>query len=80
MFTVITEIFKSGSLPEKTDLVEGVTGFDWHISTKYYTADVLLCATGERTIGDRAFAEAVEAFVVCFDADQVCFFTCIYIH
>ena len=51
--------------------MDGVIGFDWHIATKYYTADILLCATRERTIGDREFANAVEAFVVCFDADQV---------
>ena len=72
---IITEILKTDSLPEKTELVDGVIGFNWHISTKYYTADVLLCATRERTIGDREFADAVEAFVVCFDADQVCSLT-----
>jgi len=59
-------------LPTSANVLEGVYSYPWHIDTKYYTADVLLCTTNERTIGDKSFAEAVQAFVVMFDSKEVC--------
>ena len=58
-------------LPPSAHVVEGVYSYPWHIETKYYTADVLLCTTDNRTIGDQLFAEAVQAFVVMFDSKEV---------
>ena len=58
-------------LPEGKKVIENVVSYDWSIDTKYYTADVHLCLTKERTIGDERFAESVHAFVVYFDAEKV---------
>ena len=60
-------------LPASVHVLEGVYSYPWHIDTKYYTADVLLCTTDDRTIGDKSFAEAVQAFVVIFDTKEVCY-------
>jgi len=59
-------------LPACGHVLEDVCSYPWHIDNKYYTADVLLCTTHNRTIGDKAFAEAVQAFIVVFDSKQVC--------
>lgn len=67
---VIKDILQTETLPERKIVIENVVGYDWQISTKYYTADVLLCSTKERTIGDRNFAESVDAFIVYFNADE----------
>ena len=64
-------------LPTCGRVLEGVCSYPWHIDNKYYTADVLLCTTDNRTIGDKAFAEAVQAFIVMFDSKQVCCYTII---
>jgi len=58
-------------LPASVHVLEDVYSYPWHIDTKYYTADVLLCTTAGRTIGDKSFAEAVQAFVIMFDSKQV---------
>jgi len=59
-------------LPSATHVMEGVYSYPWHVDTKYYTADVLLCTTADRTIGDESFAETVQAFVIMFDSTEVC--------
>ena len=59
-------------LPASVHVLEDVYSYPWHIDTKYYTADVLLCTTIDRTIGDKSFADAVQAFVVMFDSKEVC--------
>ena len=58
-------------LPASTKVMESMELYPWHIETKYYKADVGLCATEERTIGDQQFAESVQAFIVHFDTQQV---------
>ena len=58
-------------LPESVHVLEDVYFYPWHIDTKYYTADVSLCTTADRTIGDKSFAEAVQAFVIIFDSREV---------
>ncbi|XP_053405580.1 alpha- and gamma-adaptin-binding protein p34-like isoform X2 [Mercenaria mercenaria] len=63
-------ILKVESLPEGNKVIENIVSYDWRIDTKYYTADVRLCLTKERTIGDEEFAESVQAFVVHFDAEK----------
>lgn len=68
---IISEILQHETLPDSKHIIEEIIGFDWKIETKYYTADTLLCIAEKRTIGDQAFAERVQAFVVNFDADQV---------
>jgi len=65
-------------LPASAHVLEGVYSYPWHIDTKYYTADVLLCTTTDRTIGDESFAESVQAFVVMFDSKQVQFIELIF--
>ena len=67
-------------------MVESVMSYDWHIDTKYYTADVQLCTTNARTIGDENFADSVQAFVAYFDSQEVrlflffvCLFFCLFI-
>ena len=58
-------------LPASVHVLEDVYSYPWHIDTKYYTADVLLCTTADRTIGDESFADAVQAFVIMFDSKKV---------
>lgn len=67
----ISEILNVDPLPDATPLIEDIVGYDWHIDTKYYTADIQLCCTSSRTIGNEAFAEEVHAFIVYFNADEV---------
>lgn len=58
-------------LPAGRPVIESVLAYDWHIDTKYYTADVHLCTASTRTIGDENFAQSVQAFVVYFDSREV---------
>lgn len=67
---VIRRILSVEELPESVHVLEDVYSYPWHIDTKYYTADVLLCTTADRTIGDKSFAEAVQAFVIMFDSRE----------
>ena len=67
------DILNVSELPEEKAVVESVVSYDWHIDTKYYAADVLLCTTNARTIGDESFADSVQAFVAYFDSQEVSF-------
>ncbi|XP_060073593.1 alpha- and gamma-adaptin-binding protein p34-like [Ylistrum balloti] len=67
---LIRQILNIDNLPSASHLIEDILGYDWHIDTKYYTADIQLCCTARRTIGDESFAENVHAFVVYFDAEE----------
>ncbi|XP_033751076.1 alpha- and gamma-adaptin-binding protein p34-like [Pecten maximus] len=67
---LIRQILNVENLPSTDPLIENVLGYDWHIDTKYYTADIKLCCTSRRTIGNEAFAENVHAFVVYFNAEE----------
>ncbi len=58
-------------LPESEHVLERIESYNWHIDTKYYTADVRLCTTEARTIGDQNFADAVQAMVLYFDTKKV---------
>jgi len=71
LLCVNSGILSVEELPASVHVVEDVYSYPWHIDTKYYTADVLLCTTNSRTIGDKSFAEAVQAFVVMFDSKEV---------
>jgi hypothetical protein len=55
-------------LPVSVCLVEDIYAYPWHIETKYYSADVSLCTTDSRTVGDKSFADSIHAFVVTFDS------------
>ena len=81
-----TDILNISELPKGQAVVESVMSYDWHIDTKYYTADVQLCTTNARTIGDENFADSVQAFVAYFDSQEVrlflffvCLFVCLFI-
>ena len=67
----IADILQCEVLPEGKPKVEDIVGYDWRIDTKYYTADVELCITDKRTIGDQQFADNVQAFIVHFDPENV---------
>jgi hypothetical protein len=58
-------------LPGSRSLLESIEAYPWFVDTKYYTADVQLCTTKSRTIGDQKFAETVEAFIAYFDSSQI---------
>ncbi|XP_046549922.1 alpha- and gamma-adaptin-binding protein p34-like [Haliotis rubra] len=58
------------NLPTAQHVTESIKAYDWHIDTKYYTADVSLCTSLRRTIGNQEFATAVQAFIVYFDPKQ----------
>jgi hypothetical protein len=69
---LLSEILAVDDLPECAVLVEEIRCYPWHIDTKYYTTDVLLCTTESRTIGDEEFAARVEAVLIYFDGNDVC--------
>ncbi len=52
-------------------MTDGVVSYPWQVDTKYYTADVRLCTSEVRTIGEEEFADSVQAVVIHFDASQV---------
>lgn len=66
-----SEILSKDDLPPTTPLLENICAYPWHIETKYYSADVSLCTSDVRTIGDIKFANSVQAFVAVFDTTQV---------
>ena len=70
---MFTEILGVPELPTSSCVVsnEDIQAYPWHVDTKYYTADINLCTTESRTIGDQAFAESVNAIVLIFDTKQV---------
>jgi len=68
---VCAAILRVNELPAPTCVVENVVSYPWHVDTKYYTADVSLCITDNRTIGSEDFAKAVQAVVISFDSTQV---------
>ena len=61
------------TLPAAEHVLEEVEAYPWHINTKYYTADVRICTTDTRTIGDEEFANSVQALILIFDSKQVRF-------
>ncbi|XP_067666807.1 alpha- and gamma-adaptin-binding protein p34-like [Haliotis asinina] len=63
-------ILGTENLPTAQHVTESVKAYDWHIDTKYYTADVNLCTSLSRTIGNQEFATSVQAFIVYFDPKQ----------
>ncbi|XP_076444020.1 alpha- and gamma-adaptin-binding protein p34-like [Babylonia areolata] len=67
---IVKHILNVPSLPEGCPVVESIVSYKWHIDTKYYTADVHLCTTDQRTIGDECFAESVEAFIAYFNSQE----------
>ncbi|KAL8616662.1 hypothetical protein ACOMHN_031644 [Nucella lapillus] len=67
---IVRHILNVSSVPQGCPVVESIVSYDWHIDTKYYTANVHLCTTEQRTIGDESFAESVEAFIIYFDSQE----------
>ncbi|XP_013393387.1 alpha- and gamma-adaptin-binding protein p34 [Lingula anatina] len=70
-FDLAKQILTADALPDPRQRLEGILAYPWHINTKYYTANVDICVTEKRTIGDQKFAESVEAFIVYFDSKDV---------
>ena len=58
-------------LPGSTHLLEDIEAYPWEIETKYYTANINVCSTYTRTIGNEEFADSVCAFIVHFDNTKV---------
>lgn len=67
---IIKSILGVEELPDYTEVEDGIKAYPWHIDTKYYTADVNLCAVEKKTLGSEEFAVSVEAIVVHFDSNR----------
>ncbi|KAK2161968.1 hypothetical protein LSH36_107g11044 [Paralvinella palmiformis] len=67
---LVKEILSIEDLPASINPLEGIRAYPWHLDTKYYTVDVALCTTDVRTIGNKDFAESVEAVLVYFDSND----------
>ncbi|GLH07862.1 Alpha-and gamma-adaptin-binding protein p34 [Gryllus bimaculatus] len=67
---IVKLILGVDDLPEATTVEDGIKAYPWHIDTKYYTADVNLCAVEKKTIGSEQFAISVEAVVINFDSNR----------
>lgn len=70
-FIIFAAILQVNELPASICILENIFSYPWHINTKYYTADINLCITNDRTIGNREFAKSVGAIVIAFDTNQV---------
>lgn len=68
---MIPGILGVSELPDGKQILDGIVAYLWQVDTKYYTADVCLCISQDRTIGDKVFAESVQAVVIHFDTQQV---------
>ncbi|XP_014252052.1 alpha- and gamma-adaptin-binding protein p34-like [Cimex lectularius] len=58
-----------GDLPPAT-LENGIECYPWHLDTKYYEADIRLCAMREKSLASKSFAETVHAVIINFDSDS----------
>lgn len=70
-YDFLTGILETDDLPEPLCLIEGIRSYPWHIKTKYYEADIHVCAMDQKTIGNQTFADSVNAVVLCFDSSSV---------
>ncbi|GFO24444.1 alpha- and gamma-adaptin-binding protein p34-like [Plakobranchus ocellatus] len=61
------EILKVAELPFPVVITPEIKSYQWRIDTKYYHTEIHLCTTESRTIGDKSFADSVEAFIHYFD-------------
>ncbi len=68
---IFAEMLGTPGLPTAKPVLEQIEAYPWHIDTKYYTADINICTTPTRTIGNEEFAENVQGFVLYFDASEV---------
>jgi hypothetical protein len=71
VFAIISGIKSKNVLEDGINDLENIWRYDWHIDTKYYTADIQLCCTTGRTIGNKEFSELVQAVIIYFDPQQV---------
>lgn len=72
---LVKSILQVNELPASNHILENIFSYPWHINTKYYTADINLCITNDRTIGNREFAKSVGAIVITFDTNQASSFS-----
>ncbi|KAK3762443.1 hypothetical protein RRG08_009833 [Elysia crispata] len=63
----VKQILKVSELPPPSLTTPEIKSYEWHINTKYYSTNIHLSTTDKRTIGDKEFAESVEAFIHYFD-------------
>ncbi|XP_038077867.1 alpha- and gamma-adaptin-binding protein p34-like [Patiria miniata] len=64
---IIKQILGTEELPAALPITEGIVGYPWSIANKYYTAQVEICSTPAKTIGDAAFADRLEAVILLCD-------------
>ncbi|XP_059161529.1 alpha- and gamma-adaptin-binding protein p34-like [Physella acuta] len=60
-------ILQVTDLPQPKVISDQILSYDWKFETKYYRTTIQLCTTDNRTIGDKDFAQSVEAFIHFFD-------------
>ncbi|XP_022104699.1 alpha- and gamma-adaptin-binding protein p34-like [Acanthaster planci] len=64
---IIKQILGTEELPPASPIIEDIVGYPWSIENKYYTAQVEICSTPSKTIGDAEFAERLEAVIILCD-------------
>lgn len=62
-------------LPASVPVIEDIVGFPWSFETKYYTCTVRLCKTDKPTLGNQEFADQLEAVILTFDSQKVCYYS-----
>ncbi|XP_064619514.1 alpha- and gamma-adaptin-binding protein p34-like [Lineus longissimus] len=67
---LVKGILDTEDLPDPENVLEDISSYAWHIDTKYYTADVSICTTQKKTIGDAEFASNVQAIILHFDSKE----------
>ncbi|XP_072037897.1 alpha- and gamma-adaptin-binding protein p34-like [Amphiura filiformis] len=65
---LMKEMIGKDELPPGELITDGIVGYPWLVDNKYYTANIQLCTTPEKTIGNQQFAESLEAVIIaCSD-------------
>ncbi|XP_034239926.1 alpha- and gamma-adaptin-binding protein p34-like [Thrips palmi] len=67
---IVKLIVNEDEFQQSVILEEGIIAYPWHIDTKYYTADIHVCALQEKTLGSPDFANSVQAVIVYFDSSK----------
>ena len=56
-----------GELPDANEYEKEIVCYPWHVSTKYYEADIHLCAMKSKVVSSPGFANSVQGVVLYFD-------------
>jgi len=57
--------------PSSPPIEDVAAAYLWSFETKYYTCSVTVCETSKPVLGNREFADNLEAVILIFSPEQV---------